>query len=230
MKLGLATREAYGQALRDLGRDNRNIVVLDADLSKSTMTRYFAELIRIAFSTWASRKPTWWGPRPVWPSTARFLLSQLRRVPPLQSLRPNSHGRRLFGSAREVGGQSRGHQPGTRRRLPNEHRGCGPGLHLPGLCGSGPHGRTCDSDATAALVEWPGPAYMRVGRPKTPIVYDAAAPSSWGRPFSCGTGSDITLIGNGLMVSRCLEAAERLAEDGISASGSGHAHGEAPGS
>src|SRR5690606_28365261 len=71
--------------------------------------------------------------------------------------------------------------------------------------------------ATAALVEWPGPAYMRVGRPKAPIVYDDGCPFQLGKAIQLRDGSDITLIGNGLMVSRCLEAAERLAEDGISA-------------
>ena len=41
--LGEATREAYGKALAELGRENPNIVVLDGDLSKSTMTKYFAQ-------------------------------------------------------------------------------------------------------------------------------------------------------------------------------------------
>src|SRR3972149_8068803 len=41
--LGKATREAYGEALRDLGKANPNVVALDADLSKSTMSKYFAQ-------------------------------------------------------------------------------------------------------------------------------------------------------------------------------------------
>ena len=41
LKLGMATREAFGRALADLGRENKNVVALDADLSKSTMTVYF---------------------------------------------------------------------------------------------------------------------------------------------------------------------------------------------
>ena len=43
MKAGPATREAFGRALVELGRENRDIVVCDADLSKSTMTIYFAK-------------------------------------------------------------------------------------------------------------------------------------------------------------------------------------------
>src|SRR3977135_4365226 len=43
IKLGVATREAFGRALVELGRENRDIVVCDADLSKSTMTTYFAK-------------------------------------------------------------------------------------------------------------------------------------------------------------------------------------------
>src|SRR5208282_1051710 len=43
LKLGMATREAFGRALVDLGRENKNIVALDADLSKSTYTHFFAK-------------------------------------------------------------------------------------------------------------------------------------------------------------------------------------------
>ena len=43
LKPGAATREAFGRALAELGRENRDIVVCDADLSKSTMTTYFAK-------------------------------------------------------------------------------------------------------------------------------------------------------------------------------------------
>src|SRR5882672_2352831 len=43
LKLGMATREAFGKALLELGRQNKDIVVLDADLSKSTYTHFFAK-------------------------------------------------------------------------------------------------------------------------------------------------------------------------------------------
>src|SRR3954452_2766497 len=43
LKLGAATREAFGRALAELGRENKDVVVCDADLSKSTMTSYFAK-------------------------------------------------------------------------------------------------------------------------------------------------------------------------------------------
>jgi len=43
LKLGPATREAFGRALAEIGRENKDVVVLDADLSKSTMTTYFAK-------------------------------------------------------------------------------------------------------------------------------------------------------------------------------------------
>ena len=43
LKLGVATREAFGKALVELGRENKDVVVCDADLSKSTMTTYFAK-------------------------------------------------------------------------------------------------------------------------------------------------------------------------------------------
>ncbi len=43
LKMGVATREAFGKALADLGRENKDVVALDADLSKSTYTHFFAK-------------------------------------------------------------------------------------------------------------------------------------------------------------------------------------------
>ena len=54
----IATRVAYGKELAAQGENYPDLVVLDADLSGSTMTKGFAKAIRTAFTTWASPRPT----------------------------------------------------------------------------------------------------------------------------------------------------------------------------
>lgn len=71
--------------------------------------------------------------------------------------------------------------------------------------------------ATRALAALPGPAFMRVGRPAAPIIYDENVDFQLGKAMLLRDGSDVTLVGNGLMVQACLEAAEQLEKDGISA-------------
>jgi transketolase len=72
--------------------------------------------------------------------------------------------------------------------------------------------------ATRALAEHVGPAYLRTGRPKFPIVYaNGCDQFRLGRAILLRDGTDVTLIGNGLMVAACLEAAELLAEEGLQA-------------
>ena len=58
---------------------------------------------------------------------------------------------------------------------------------------------------------------MRVGRPAAPIIYDENVDFQLGKAMLFRDGSDVTLVGNGLMVQACLEAAEQLEKDGISA-------------
>ena len=72
--------------------------------------------------------------------------------------------------------------------------------------------------ATAAMLEYKGPVYLRVGRPEVPRVYTGdAAPFTIGKANSLRDGSDLTIVANGLMVAPALDAAETLAGEGISA-------------
>ena len=73
LKLGAATREAFGKALVELGRENKDVVVCDADLSKSTYDhRISPKSFPTASSNAASPKPTWWRSARAWPWRARF--------------------------------------------------------------------------------------------------------------------------------------------------------------
>jgi transketolase len=67
------------------------------------------------------------------------------------------------------------------------------------------------------VVAWPGPVYFRLNRNEVPVLFDESYDPRIGRAITLRSGDEVTLIGNGLMVSRCLEAAELLAGEGISA-------------
>ncbi len=71
--------------------------------------------------------------------------------------------------------------------------------------------------AFAALLDWQGPVYMRIGRSPAPVLSDGATAFQIGRADRLREGHDLTLIACGVMVAKALEAAEQLAEEGISA-------------
>jgi transketolase len=71
--------------------------------------------------------------------------------------------------------------------------------------------------ATRAMARHLGPAYMRTGRPKFPLIYEEGSPFTIGVANLLRSGDDVALIANGLMVSRALQAAESLAQEGIEA-------------
>lgn len=71
--------------------------------------------------------------------------------------------------------------------------------------------------ATRALTEHHGPAYLRLTRDPSPVIFDAARPFEIGRAAMLRDGSDVTLIGTGVQTVRVLEAADLLAEEGVSA-------------
>ncbi len=78
-----------------------------------------------------------------------------------------------------------------------------------------------DTVAVARLLPqvaaWPGPVYMRLNRNEVPLIHGDDYAPQIGKALVLRPGGDVTLVGTGLMVSRCLEAAEALAGEGIEA-------------
>lgn len=218
MKLGKATREAYGHALRDLGGEYPDLVVLDGDLSKSTMTKYFADAypdrflnmgIQEAHMVGVASGLALSGKIPFVSSFSAFLLCKAYdqiRMGVAYSEAPV----KLVGTH---SGISLGHDGVSQMSIEDVALA----MTFPGFAVVAPADEQATREATRALVEWPGPAFMRVGRPKAPIVYEDGCPFELGKAIELVSGDDVTLIGNGLMVSACLEAARTLAEEGIKA-------------
>jgi transketolase len=216
MELGLATREAYGRTLAELGEENPRIVVLDADLSKSTYTALFgkkfndrffdvgiaeANMCSIAAGLAAG------GFIPFASSFASFLMckgyEQLRVCSAYMEFKVV-----LVGSH---GGISLGEDGPSQQSIEDVALACA----LPGFTVAVP----ADEVATAALVraaaEHHGPVYLRVGRPRAPRIYGPGERFSFGRAKTLSDGTDVTVIANGLMVAIACRAAELAERKGI---------------
>ena len=219
LKMGAATRDAYGKALADLGRKNPNVVVLDADLSKSTKTAVFAKEFPERFFTCGIAEANMVGMAgglavsgkiPFASSFSSFLLckgfDQMRvavALPGVNAKFVGSHG-----------GISIGEDGPSQMAVEDYALACS----LVGFTVVSPS----DEVSTRALVfrtaEHVGPVYMRVGRPKAALIYAVGDDNfQLGKARVLIEGRDVALIGCGLLVAECIRAAETLAAEGISA-------------
>ncbi len=218
-KLGKATRDAYGEVIIEMGRENPNIVVLDADLSKSTKTAKFGEtfpdrffnvgimeanLVGVASGLAAC------GKIPYISSFATFLISkgydQLRMGVSYSEL-----GVKVVASH---GGISIGEDGASQMSIED----LALTSTLPGMTVMVP----ADEFSARALIrqsaDIPGAVYIRTGRPKAPVVYDGSAKFEIGKANRLRSGKDVSIIANGLLVYEALAAAEELEKRGIQAS------------
>lgn len=215
----IATRNAYGEALAELAEKYPQLVVLDADLSGATMTKSFAAKyperffdcgIAEANMTDIAAGMSTCGYKPFTNTFAIFAsgraYEQVRNTiayPRLNVTVVGSHG------GISVGEDGATHQCIEDLALMRE---------IPGMLVCNP----CDANemklAVEALINYEGPAYLRLGRPATEVVTDSVE----GYKFELGKGAllkdgkDVTVIANGLMVALALEAAAKLEEEGIS--------------
>jgi transketolase len=217
LTLGKATRDAYGEALRDLGRDHPEIIVLDADLAKSTKSATFGEKFPDRFWNVGIQEANMVGMAggfassgkvPFIHSFAAFVIlkgfDQLRMAvayPKLNVKVTGSHG-----------GISIGEDGASQQSVEDVALACS----LPGFTVCVP----CDEHqmraAVKAAYKLNGPVYIRSGRPKAPLIYDAEPTDfAFGKAARLREGSDVTVIANGLMVGAALVAHQQLASEGI---------------
>jgi transketolase len=218
-ELGKATRDAYGEALRELGATHEDIVVLDADLAKSTKSFAFGEKFPDRFFNVGIQEANLvgmagglasCGKTPFISSFAAFVIlkgfDQLRMAvsyPKLNVKVVGSHG-----------GISIGEDGASQQSVEDVALACA----LPDFIVCVPSDEHQMRAAVKAAYEHKGPVYIRSGRPKAPLVYDATPTDfAFGRATQLRDGADLTIIANGLMVAAALVAAERLAADGIQA-------------
>ncbi|MBI2304799.1 MAG: transketolase family protein [Chloroflexi bacterium] len=216
MPLELSTREVYGQTLAKLGRERPDIVVLDADLSKSTYTSLFAHefplrffdcgiaeqnMMGIAAGLAASGKTVFASTFAVF-ATARCF-DQLR-----MSIAQPGLNVKVVGTH---GGITVGEDGASHHAVEDLALACA----LPGFRVVVPADGVEVSQVVQVAAETPGPFYIRCSRPKTPVVCDDGYRFQLGKAAVMREGRDATIIATGIMVPLALAAAETLALEGI---------------
>lgn len=218
-KLGKATRDAYGETLVEIGKMDPNVVVLDADLSKATKSVIFSEKFPERFFNVGIQEANLVGVAvglascgkiPFISSFASFLISkgfdQLRMGVAFSELNV-----KVVGSH---GGISVGEDGASQMAIED----IALMTSLPGFVVIVPSDESCTRALTLETAKHVGPVYIRTGRPKAPVVHKTGTDFKIGKGVRLREGKDLTIIANGLEVYEALEAAERLADEGISAS------------
>lgn len=219
LKMGKATRDAFGDALLEIGAEDPNIVVIDGDVSNSTRTFHFGEKfpdrffnLGIAESNMVSVASglTAAGKTALVSSFAVFLLDNAYDQIRMGVAFPNLNVK-LVGSH---SGISIGEDGPSQMAIED----LALATAFPNFVVLVPADEPATRAATKAMFAHQGPVYLRTGRPKTPIVYqDGNPPFEIGKANQLRDGSDVTLIACGIMVAAALEAAEALRQQGIQA-------------
>ena len=211
----IATREAYGKALVELGAVKENVVVLDADLAGATMTKYFkgayperffdcgiAEANMVNVSAGLSTM----GLIPFCSTFAMFgagrAYEQIRNTVAYPRLNVKVCCSHAGVSVGEDGGSHQSIEDIGLMRM------------IPGMTVVVPADAKETKKATFALAEMEGPAYMRLARLASP-VFEEDYPFQIGKANILREGKDAAVFACGLMVSETLEAAKLLAAEGI---------------
>jgi transketolase len=209
-------REVYGKVLVELGKENPNIVVLDADLAKSTQTAMFcpvypdrffdvgiaeANMISIAAGLASS------GKTPFCSSFAVFVPGRCFDQVRMSVAQPHLNVKIVTThSGLSVGEDGSSHQAIEDLSL---------ALSLPGVTVIVP----ADAVETAQAVRYAaganGPFMIRLCRPKTPVIFDDKYRFKIGKAVNLREGRDATVIAIGLMVPEALKAADTLKAEGI---------------
>lgn len=215
---GPPTRNAFGDALREIGRVNANLVVVDGDVGNSTRTNYFRDefpdrffnvgiaesnLVGVASGLALAGKDV------LAASFACFLLCNAYDQIRMSVAFPNVNVK-LVGSHSGISiGEDGPSQMGI--------EDIALASSLPNFTVLAPADAPSAQAATRAMLEHQGPVYLRIGRPKVPIVYDNSVRFEIGRANQLRDGGDVTIMACGLMVAAALVAAHDLAEEGIQA-------------
>lgn len=214
----IATRESYGNALVELGQENPNVVVLDADLAAATKTGMFKKafperhidcgiaecnMIGIAAGLAAA------GMTPFASSFAMFAAG--RAFEQVRNSVGYPHLNVKIGATH--GGISVGEDGATHQ--------CCEDIALmrtiPGMTVIVPSDDIEAKAAVKAAAAMEGPVYMRFGRLAVPVINDEDYKFEIGKGKVLREGTDVAIIANGLCVAESLDAAEKLAAEGINA-------------
>lgn len=212
----MATRQAYGKALVELGARNPNLVVMDADLSKSTMTAEFGKTYPERFFNMGIAEQNLYG------AAAGLALSG-------KVVCASTFAMFATGRAFEIIRNSIGYTKAN-VKICATHAGITVGEDgashqtfedialmrtIPGMTVINPSDGVSAKKLLEQAVEMYGPCYVRLGRAAVPVFYDESADITLGKANTIREGKDVTVIATGIMVNEAFIAAEKLAEEGI---------------
>ena len=211
----IATREAYGKALVELGEQNKKVVVLDADLAGATMTKYFKAAHPDRFFDCGIAEANM--------MNIGAGLSTMGLIPFCSTFAMFGAGRAYEQIRNSIAypkfnvkiccshaGVSVGEDGGSHQSIED----IGLMRLIPGMTVIVPADANEARKATFALAEFQGPAYMRLARLATP-VFEEDYPFEIGKANVLREGKDVAVFACGLMVNEALEAAKLLSAEGI---------------
>lgn len=215
----IATRDSYGNALAELGKEHENLVVLDADLATATKTGVFKKAYPERFIDCGIAEANMTG--------VAAGLSTCGKVPFISSFAMFVAGRAFEQVRNSIG------YPHLNVKIGATHAGitvgedgathqCNEDIALmrtiPGMVIINPADDVEARAAVKAAYEYEGPVYLRFGRLALPIIHNESSYKfEIGKGEILRDGKDVTIVATGAMVSNSLEAAEKLAADGIEA-------------
>ena len=214
----IATRQAYGEGLVELGKEYENLVVMDADLSGSTKTGMFAKEYPDRFFNMGIAEQNMYGA-----ATGLALSGKI--------VCASTFAMFASGRAFEIVRNSIGYT-GANVKICASHAGITVGEDgashqtfedialmrtVPGMTVVNPSDAVATKKLLRQIVEMEGPCYFRVGRAAVPVFYSESDEITLGKGNLIRDGKDVTIIATGIMVSSAFEAAEKLAAEGIDA-------------
>ncbi len=215
----IATRDSYGNALAKLGAEHEDIVVLDADLAAATKTGVFKKAYPERFIDCGIAESNMMG--------VAAGLAAAGKVPFASSFAMFAAGRAFEQVRNSIG------YPHLNVKIGATHAGISVGedgaTHqcnedialmrtIPGMVVINPSDDVEAKAAVRAAYEHDGPVYLRFGRLAVPVINERPDYKfELGKGVVLREGKDVTIIATGLPVNNCLEAAEKLAADGIEA-------------
>lgn len=212
----IATREAYGKALVKLGEQNENVVVLDADLSKSTKTADFAKVYPKRFINVGIAEQNLMG-------TAAGLATA-GKIPFASTFAVFATGRAFEIIRNAIA------YPKLNVKICASHAGLTVGedgashqaiadislmRSIPNMVVIVPADGPETEQAVFAAAQFDGPVYIRTGRSGVPVIHDEKYQFQIGKASTVRQGQDATIIACGIMVAEALTAAEELAKENI---------------
>lgn len=212
----MATRAAYGKALVEMGAENPNLIVMDADLSKSTMTAEFSKTYPERFFNMGIAEQNLYG------TAAGLALSG-------KVVCASTFAMFAAGRAFEIIRNSIGYT-GANVKICATHAGITVGEDgashqtfedlalmrtIPGMTVVNPSDGVSAKLLLKQVVDFEGPCYVRLGRAAVPVFYDETADIKLGKGNVLRPGRDVTVIATGIMVAEAMEAASQLAEEGV---------------